>query len=178
MSSETSLGEAEHQLSLATLVTLLLVGPLLGLGAAAAGLVIDSAPSKSMHHGSSVHQGGSVGVNLQLAEARLKLRTARLHASAVADALDEGTTADRDGGYSLRALARARCGHAAQQVLDAIGILINVYGTVDFAESSPMQQYWRDASVAARHAALNSYLGYEVYGKSLLDVPGRLPPLV
>jgi 3-hydroxy-9,10-secoandrosta-1,3,5(10)-triene-9,17-dione monooxygenase len=178
MSSETSLCEAEHQLPLATLATLLLIGPLLGLGEAAAGLVIDTAPSKSMHHGSFVHQGDSVGVSIQLAEARLKLRTARMHAFAVADALDEGTTVGGDPGYPLRALARARCGYAAQQVLDAIEILTNVYGAAGFAESSPMQQYWHDASVAARHAALNSYLGYEVYGKSLLGVPGRVPPLV
>jgi alkylation response protein AidB-like acyl-CoA dehydrogenase len=131
-----------------------------------------------MHHASFAHQSDSVGVQVQLAEAKLKLQTARLHAFAVADALDEGTTADGDAGYPLRAQARAQCGYAAQQVLAAIQILINVLGAAGFADSSPMQQYWRDASVAARHAALNSYLGYEIYGKSLLGVPGRMSPLV
>ncbi|WP_255322632.1 hypothetical protein [Mycobacterium kubicae] len=41
-----------------------------------------------------------------------------------------------------------------------------------------MQQYWRDASVAARHAALNVHVGYEIYGKSLLGVAERISPLV
>ena len=178
MNGETSVGQAENQVPLGTLATLLLVGPLLGLGEAAAGLVIETAPSKSMHHTSFAHQSDSVGVQVQVAEAKLKLQTARLHAFAVADALDDGTTAGGDAGYPLRAQARAQCGYAAQQVLDAIQILTNVHGAAGFAESSPMQQYWRDANIAARHAALNSYVGYEIFGKSLLGVPERLSPLV
>jgi 3-hydroxy-9,10-secoandrosta-1,3,5(10)-triene-9,17-dione monooxygenase len=117
-------------------------------------------------------------VQIQLAEAKLKLQTARLHAFAVAAALDEGTTVGGDAGYPRRAQARGQCGYAAQQVLDAIQILINVHGAAGFADANPMQQYWRDASIAARHAALNTYLGYEIYGKSLLGIAERMSPLV
>jgi alkylation response protein AidB-like acyl-CoA dehydrogenase len=141
-------------------------------------MVIDAAPCKPTHHASFAHPADSVGVQIQLTEAKLKLQTARLHAVAVADALDEGTTADGDARYPLRAQVRAQCGYAAQQVLDAIQILINVHGAAGFADSSPLQQYWRDAGVGARHAALNSYLGYEICGKSLLGVPGHISPLV
>jgi 3-hydroxy-9,10-secoandrosta-1,3,5(10)-triene-9,17-dione monooxygenase len=157
---------------------LLLVGPLLGLGQAAAELVIEAAPGKSMTNTSFVHQSDSVGVQIQVAEAKLKLHTARLHAFEVADALDAGAIPGGDAGYSLRAQARAQCGYAAQQVLDAIQILINVHGAAGFADTSPMQQYWRDANIAARHASLNSYVGYEIYGKSLLGAPERISPLV
>ena len=118
------------------------------------------------------------GVQIQVAEAQLKLRTARLHAYEVADALDAGEMVSDDAGYPLRAQARAQCGYAARQVLEAIQILINVHGSGSFADSSAMQQYWRDANVAARHAALNSYVGYEIYGKSLLGLPERNAPLV
>jgi alkylation response protein AidB-like acyl-CoA dehydrogenase len=83
-----------------------------------------------------------------------------------------------DAGYPLRAQARAQCGYAARQVIDAIHILMNVHGAGGFAESSPMQQYWRDANIAARHAALNSHVGYEIFGKALLGVPERISPLV
>jgi 3-hydroxy-9,10-secoandrosta-1,3,5(10)-triene-9,17-dione monooxygenase len=178
VNGETPVGEAEHQLPLGTLAALLLLGPLLGLGAAAAELAIDTAPCKSMHQASFAHQSDSVGVQIQLAEAKLKLQTARLHAFAVAAALDEGTTVGGDAGYPRRAQARGQCGYAAQQVLDAIQILINVHGAAGFADASPMQQYWRDANIAARHAALNAYLGYEIYGKSLLGIAERMSPLV
>lgn len=170
--------ESEVQLPLAPMAALLLVGPLLGLGQAAADLVVQTAPSKSLSNTSFVHQSDSAGVQIQVAEAKLKLRTARLHAFEVADALDAGEIVNGDAGYPLRAQSRAQCGYAARQVLEAIQILINVHGAGSFADSSAMQQYWRDANVAAHHAALNSYVGYEIYGKSLLGVPERIAPLV
>jgi 3-hydroxy-9,10-secoandrosta-1,3,5(10)-triene-9,17-dione monooxygenase len=63
-------------------------------------------------------------------------------------------------------------------VLEAIHILVNVHGAAAFAETSLMQQYWRDANTAARHAGLNAYIGYEVFGKALLGVPERISPMV
>jgi 3-hydroxy-9,10-secoandrosta-1,3,5(10)-triene-9,17-dione monooxygenase len=171
-------GESDYQLPLAPMAALLLVGPLLGLGQAAADLVLRSAPSKSLTNTSFVHQSDSAGVQIQVGEAMLKLRSARLHAFEVADALDAGEIVNGEAGYPLRAQARAQCGYAARLVLDAIQTLINVHGAGSFADSSDMQQYWRDANVAARHAALNSFVGYEIYGKSLLGVPERIAPLV
>lgn len=41
-----------------------------------------------------------------------------------------------------------------------------------------MQRYWRDANTAARHAALNSAVGYEILGKSLLDVDERISAMM
>lgn len=175
---QTSASEPGRQPPLGLLATLLLVGPLLGLGEAAAGLVIETAPSKSMHHTFFARQSDSVGVQVQIAEAKLKLQTARLHVFEVADALDSGTIVGGDSGYERRAQARAQCGYAVQQVLDAIQILINVHGAASFADSSPMQQYWRDANIAARHAGLNANIGYEIFGKSLLGVSERISPLV
>ncbi|WAJ46715.1 acyl-CoA dehydrogenase family protein [Mycobacterium sp. Aquia_216] len=170
--------ESEHQLPLAPVAALHLVGPLLGIGQAAVDLVIAAAPSKPLAHTFFVHKSDSSGVQIQVAEAKLKLRTARLHAYEVADALDAGEIVNGEAGYPLRAQARAQCGHAARQVLEAIQILIDVHGAASFADSSAMQQYWRDANVAARHAALNVYVDYEIYGKSLLGVPERIAPLV
>jgi hypothetical protein len=45
-----------------------------------------------------------------------------------------------------------------------------------FAESNLMQQYWRDANTAARHAGLQPVVGYEVYGKSLLGSRSESAP--
>jgi hypothetical protein len=54
------------------------------------------------------------------------------------------------------------------KVINAIQTLMRIHGAAGFADFSPMQQYWRDANVAARHAALNCHIGYEIFGKSLL----------
>ncbi|BBY21798.1 acyl-CoA dehydrogenase [Mycobacterium stomatepiae] len=177
-SGRSSGGDSGYHLPLAPMAALLLLGPLLGLGRAAADLVLQTAPSKPLANTSFVHQSDSAGVQIQVAEAKLKLRTARLHAYEVADALDAGQMVNGEAGYPLRAQARAQCGYAARQVLEAIQTLINVHGAGSFADSSAMQQYWRDANVAARHAALNSFVGYEIYGKSLLGVSERIAPLV
>ncbi|SOX52853.1 oxidoreductase [Mycobacterium ahvazicum] len=178
ISGRMSGNQSGYRLPLAPMAALLLVGPLLGLGQAAADLVLQTAPSKSLANTFFAHQSDSAGVQIQLAEAKLKLRTARLHAFEVADALDEGQIVNGEAGYPLRAQARAQCGYAARQVLEAIHTLINVHGAGSFADSSAMQQYWRDANVGARHAALNAYVGYEIYGKSMLGVPERIAPLV
>jgi alkylation response protein AidB-like acyl-CoA dehydrogenase len=73
---------------------------------------------------------------------------------------------------------RATAGYAAQQVLDAINILINVHGAASFAESNRLQQYWRDANTAARHAGLNAAVGYEILGKDLLGIDEPISPMV
>ncbi|ULN38770.1 hypothetical protein KZ781_17830 [Mycolicibacterium smegmatis] len=78
----------------------------------------------------------------------------------------------------MRARLRGVAGYAAQQVLEAIQTLLSVHGAGSFAESSPLQRIWRDANVAAGHAGLNTAIGPEVYGKSLLGVPERVSPLV
>ena len=80
--------------------------------------------------------------------------------------------------YTTRARVRATARYAAQQVLDAINMLINVHGAATFAETSRLQQYWRDASTAARHAGLNAMVGYEILGKDLLGIDEQVSPMV
>ena len=166
------------RLPFAPVGTLTLLGTLLGLGRAALKLAIDHAPLKSMHHTFFARQSDSVGVQIQIAEAALRLQTARLHAYRAAEVLDTVSATGVDLEYASRAHARAQFGYVAQQVLEAIHMLLNVHGAAAFAETSLMQQYWRDANTAARHAGLNAYVGYEVYGKALLGVPERISAMV
>ena len=178
--SEGSTGcdEPVHRLPFAPVASLALVGTLLGLGRAALALAIDKAPSKSMHHTFFARQSDSVGVQIQVAEAALKLQTAQLHAYRLADDLDSAAATGQDLDYGARAQARAQFGYIPQQVLDAIHILVNVHGAATFAETSLMQQYWREANTAARHAGLNAVVGYEIFGKELLGVPEHISPMV
>ncbi|HWX98658.1 MAG TPA: acyl-CoA dehydrogenase family protein [Mycobacterium sp.] len=170
--------EPQYRLPFAPLATLALVGPLLGLGQAALSLVIAAAPGKGMHHTFFARRSDSVGVQVQIAEAALALQTARLHAYDIADGLDRTAAEGRSLTYDERARIRARCGYATQQVLEAIHVLVNVHGAATFAESNPLQRYWRDANTAARHAGFNAVVGYEVLGKALLGVQERVSPMV
>ena len=75
-------------------------------------------------------------------------------------------------------MIRAEAGYVAQQLLDAISILLNVHGAGSMADGNPLQRYWRDISTAARHAGINSAVGYEILGKRLLGVPERIATLL
>ncbi|WP_445168297.1 oxidoreductase [Mycolicibacterium sp. Dal123E01] len=161
----------------APVATLALLGPLLGIGQAVLSAVVAGA-GKSMHHTVFAQQRHSVGVQVQVAKAALTLRTARLSAYDIADTLDAAANSNTALDYRDRAQLRGAFGYAAQQVLKAIDVLINVHGSAAFAETNLLQRYWRDANTAARHAGLDAMVGYEVYGKELLGVDERISPMV
>ncbi|MFC9910908.1 acyl-CoA dehydrogenase family protein [Streptomyces sp. NPDC127197] len=156
------------------MLLLCLVGPLLGLGKAAMNVVVEAAAAKPLSFTVHSRQADSVGVQLQTAEAALKLETARLHTYRAVDEVDRAASSGAPLDYAARAHVRARAGFAAQQVLEAIGTLLNVHGASSFADAGPLQRVWRDANVAARHAGLVPAVGLEVYGKSLLGVSERV----
>ncbi|GGT10200.1 acyl-CoA dehydrogenase family protein [Streptomyces chromofuscus] len=169
--------EALYGSTFGPMLLLCLMGPLLGLGRAALDIVLEAAAAKPLSFTTHARQADSVGVQMQVAEAALKLETARLHTYQAVDAVDRAApVAPLD--YAARAHIRAQAGYAAQQVLEAIGILLNAHGSSAFAETHPLQRIWRDANVAARHAGLIPAVGLEVYGKSLLDVDERVSLMV
>jgi alkylation response protein AidB-like acyl-CoA dehydrogenase len=169
--------EPIYRIPFVPVATVLLLGPLLGAGQAALDVVFEKAPHKGMHHTFFASQSESVGVQIQLAEAAMKLRTARLHIYEIVDRLDAiATTGDVD--IDTRSRMKAQAGYAAQEMLEGIHDLVNIHGAGSFAESSRMQQIWRDAKTAARQAGLNAVVGYEVYGKALLNVDERITAMI
>lgn len=170
--------EALYRYAFAPLALLLLLGPLLGLGRAALAWTTEKAATKPLTHTIHARQADSVGTQLQVAEAALKIETARLHAYRAADEIDDAALRAEQLDYAARARIRAQAGYAAQHVLDGITTLLNAHGATSFADANPMQRYWRDANTAARHAHLNPAVGYEVFGKSLLGAEERISDLV
>jgi alkylation response protein AidB-like acyl-CoA dehydrogenase len=156
------------------MLLLCLAGPLLGLGAAAMHVAVEQAAAKPLSFTVHPRQADSVGVQMQVAEAALKLETARLHTYQAVDEVDRAAASGSPLDYAARAHIRARAGFAAQHVLDAISTLLNVHGASSFADAGPLQRIWRDANVAARHAGLVPAVGLEVYGKSLLGSSERV----
>lgn len=155
-----------------------LTGPLLGATRAALDIVVQNAPSKPVHHTTISPKSESVGVQLQIAQAALKLQTARLHVLCVADEVTRRALAGLAADYRYRAQARAELGYAVEQLLDVMKILIDVHGAGAFTESNVLQRYFRDVNTGARHAGLIPAVGYEVFGKMLVGSPERISPMV
>ncbi|MCI2422957.1 oxidoreductase [Saccharopolyspora sp. K220] len=173
--TELSADVPMYKMPLAPVGTLPLFGTILGLGTAALKLVIEKAPTKAMVHTFFARQSDSVGVQIQIGQAAMKLKVARTLAYDIAAKLDKVTAGESPVlDHDARAELRAQVCHAAQEAVEAIQILLNAHGAGAFAESNRLQQYWRDANTAARHAALNAFVAYEVHGKALLGVEERI----
>jgi alkylation response protein AidB-like acyl-CoA dehydrogenase len=151
--------------------TLALVGPLLGLGRAALDYVRDAACTKRIAGTVFKRQGDSATIQMQLAGAALLIDTAHMHARRAADDLDDHAARDERPTFQVRARARADASRAAQQIVEAINILLNIHGSGGLVDASPLQRIWQDANVAARHVALLPGISYEVYGKALMGLP-------
>lgn len=155
-----------------------LAGPQLGMGRAALKLVTEKAATKPISYTYYETQADSVGVQLQVAEAAMKVDTAHLHAHRAAADLDTAAALGTDLDLLTRARVRADTGYAIDNLLSAIGTLLNVHGAGSFADANALQRIWRDASVAGRHAASTPAVGMEIYGKLLLGVEERITPFV
>ncbi|MFE0923440.1 acyl-CoA dehydrogenase family protein [Streptomyces nigra] len=51
-----------------------------------------------------------------------------------------------------------------QQFLRAVDLLLDLHGSSAFVLDNPLQRFWRDLNVGARHAQLSTYLTTENYG--------------
>ncbi|MBD3007596.1 MULTISPECIES: acyl-CoA dehydrogenase family protein [unclassified Streptomyces] len=164
--------------ALVPVLALVLAGPQLGLGRAALKYVTEKAARKPISYTFYETQAESVAVQMQIAEAALRIDTAILHAQRAAAQIDQ---AAQDGTYlsfTERARVRADTGWVIQNVLEAINTLVSVHGAASFAEVNPLQRIWRDANTAGRHAVAAPTVAMEVYGKALLGVEEKITPLV
>ncbi|MEI5099396.1 acyl-CoA dehydrogenase family protein [Streptomyces sp. PmtG] len=163
---------------LAPLLALGLAGPQMGMARAALKLVTEKAATKPVSYTYYETQSESVAVQLQIAEAAMRVDTARLHLHRAAADIDEAAARGGDLDKETRVRVRADSGYAIQNVLEAIGTLLNVHGGGAFADSNPLQRIWRDASTAGRHAVATPAVGLEIYGKALLGVEEQITPFI
>jgi alkylation response protein AidB-like acyl-CoA dehydrogenase len=159
-------------------LALVLTGTQLGLGRAALDIVRANAAKKPVSYTFYAVQEDSVAFQLQLAEAAMMIDTAHLHAYRAADDIDRAAAAGEYPDYLARARVRADTGWIVDHITKAIDILLTAHGAGSFAEANPLQRIWRDSAVAARHAVATPAIGYEVYGKALLDRDDHITPLV
>lgn len=170
--------EASYRPLFVPFAALILNGPQLGLGNAALKYVIDSAPRRAIAYTAFEKQTDSVLFQAQVAEAALKIDSARLRAFRAADEIDEAARQGIRLDAVTRARIRADVGLVNSHITEAIDLLLTAHGAGSFAETSPMQRWWRDSNTAARHAVALPAIGLELYGKALLGVENTVTPLI
>ncbi|MDQ6840796.1 MAG: oxidoreductase [Actinomycetota bacterium] len=172
--------EALYRSSFIPLLTLILVGPQLGLGRAALRYVIQKAPKRGITYTKFERQVDSTAFQLQIANAATRIDTAHLHAFRAAHDIDDAAARGEKLPYVMRARARQDTAYAITQIRAAIDSLLSAHGASSFADISPLQRIWRDCNTAARHAVADPLVNQEVYGKALLGIPyeENITPLI
>ena len=160
------------------LLSIILVGPILGLGRAALEFVRQKASSRTIAYTFFEKQSASVAFQLQLADAAMMIDTAHFHAYRAADDIDQGRRARRLSRYAdARAGARRHRLHGGKDhASNRQAVVCARLGGL--RRTSPLQRIWRDAAVASRHAVALPPVGYELYGKALLGVKNDVTPLI
>lgn len=170
--------EAFYRSAFVAILSIILVGPILGLGRAALEFVKQKAGSRTIAYTFFDKQSSSVAFQLQIAEAAMMIDTAHLHAYRAADDIDDAAARGIYPDLLTRARVRADTGYVVEKITQAIDKLMFAHGSAGFAEASPLQRIWRDAAVASRHAVVLPPVGYELYGKALLGVKNTVTPLI
>lgn len=170
--------EAGSTAAFVPLAALILAGPQLGMARAALEYVISTAGKRAVTYTTYARQSDSTGFQLQVAEAAIKIDTAHLHVMRACDEVQRYAEANQFPDYKTRARMRCDTAHGIRSALEALNMLMAAHGSGGFAESSPMQRWWRDANTAAGHAVGLPSVAVEIYGKALLGVDTMVTPLV
>jgi 3-hydroxy-9,10-secoandrosta-1,3,5(10)-triene-9,17-dione monooxygenase len=152
-------------------VTATMTAPLLGMAEAALDYTTDRlARGKAI--GTTIYTDAALSpsVRFKVADAALRIDTARLHsARAVSDvenAAAAGTPLDETG----RARVRMDAAMAVRSAVEAVRFLLDAGGSSSFALERPIQRVWRDMEVASRHQILGYDLAREIFARSVLGV--------
>ncbi|HEY0812950.1 MAG TPA: acyl-CoA dehydrogenase family protein [Pseudonocardia sp.] len=155
-----------------------LIGPQLGLAAAAIDILMEKAPRRSLTLTDYPTQAEAPTTQFAAARAASLADSAQLHIYRAAADIDE---ACRDGvypDYDARARVRMDAGVAAVAAREAVSVVCSAQGASTFGESNPLQRIWRDVEAGSRHAVLNPEVAAEIYGKSLLGIRRTVSALV
>ncbi|MCA0244540.1 MAG: oxidoreductase [Proteobacteria bacterium] len=157
---------------------LILAGPQLGMARAALDYVVAMAPKRAVTYTTYARQSDSTAFQIQVAEAAMKIDTAELHIHRACDEVQRHAEAGTFPDHKARARMRCDTAYGIRHSLEALNLLMAAHGSGGFAESSPMQRWWRDANTAAGHAVALPSVAIEIYGKALLGVDQMVTPLV
>jgi 3-hydroxy-9,10-secoandrosta-1,3,5(10)-triene-9,17-dione monooxygenase len=176
--SQRHTGELSDNYTWAAANSLIGIAPLLGIAQAMLEKVIEGTRTRGISFTTYVRQADAPVVQHQLAEAALKIDSAKLLAMSAADEIEEAASAGKQMEYVARARVRGSVGYGTKLIREAVDILASVGGASGFADASPLQRMWRDVNIAGRHALLATDPNLEIYGRALLGAEGNITPLV
>jgi alkylation response protein AidB-like acyl-CoA dehydrogenase len=162
-------GEPPDRWPLGSVLTLVLIGPLLGAARACAEAVIDKAPKRAISYTSYASTVDSMVAVSEVARARLDIDSAWLHAFQAAAYID-AVAAGKPRDPLEEARLRGQCGYLTSLLRRGVDTLMNVAGAGSFANANLLQRHWRDVNVGSRHAFLATNVSLETYGRALLNL--------
>ena len=170
--------EVLYRSSFMPVAALVLAVPQLGLAQAALDYTIEKAPTRGVTYSEWTRQTDSPTFQLAVAKAAVLVDTAHLFAYRAADAIDAAGASNRSMEYVERARVRSDTGVAIAAAREAIRVLCSAHGAGSFADTSPMQRWWRDSEVASRHAVVLPETSELIYGRALLGFTEGVSQLV
>jgi alkylation response protein AidB-like acyl-CoA dehydrogenase len=150
-----------------------LIGPLLGVAEAALERVLTQlklhAPA-----GASAAPGRAEqpSVRAAVAEAASRIDTARMRVSRVLDDLELSVATASQADPLTRARGRMDAGAAAENLREAVRLLMAALGSRAFASTEPVQRAWRDVEIALSHVSIVPEECRDAYGQALLGEVG------
>lgn len=160
------------------LLILIIIGPQLGMGRAAMKYVVEKSTTRGIPGTDIARQADWPAFQQRIAKAALKLSTAELHAYAAAEEIDRDAELGVYPPIEDRIRTTAWAAYVAENVREAIDLLLTAHGAGSFAEASPLQRIWRDANTAGRHAFIAPDARYDLLGRAILGLGSEIKALV
>ncbi|MGY3678359.1 acyl-CoA dehydrogenase family protein [Streptomyces sp. TE33382] len=175
LNGELTVGDSTtpYRNSLTGIFSLGLIGSLVGGAESALHYVQEKAPGRPAAGSTYPNQAESPTLQLYLAEAAMKIDSAKLHAQRLADSIDEHALAGRTADTLTRARSRMDSARVAELCREAADVLLTAYGTSAFHEDNPLQRIWRDIHVGSRHAGFGMGIPQQLYGRALVGKDPR-----
>lgn len=162
--------EARDNWSGAGAFPLSVLAPLLGAARKMLDEVVGNLGKRGVSMWDYAKQHDSQVVLQQVGEAAMEIESAWMHVMHAADILDIDAQQHRITQMEVVRL-QADCGYAMQLLRRAAERLMDIGGASAFTTRSPLQRAWRDIAIGSRHAALNSMMSLEMYGRKLAGQP-------
>jgi alkylation response protein AidB-like acyl-CoA dehydrogenase len=167
--------EQNANMAFIPVAALVLVGAQLGLARHAMELTVTKLPMKNVAYTCYRNARNSPTHQVKVAEAAALFDQAELLMQRACADIDGAASAGRQLDRLLRGRVRMDTGVIAELVKDGIDRLMSANGASSFADANLLNQIWRDAEIAGRHALVLPELGKHAYGQLLL---GSDEPLI
>jgi alkylation response protein AidB-like acyl-CoA dehydrogenase len=152
------------------------LGVMLGAAEGAFELALEAAGKRGIPTTTYKRQADAPVAQRNFGDIASKIDSARLLAEDATGLLDRYALRREHPDLPARARTKAHASTAVKLLTQAVDSIMFCAGSSAFLLDNPLQRFWRDINVAARHAIYNPDVGYEILGRSLLGVEPNITP--